>query len=110
MTPASTPAPLIGFGQVRHTRLRPARNAFAYPTYFLMLPLRSLHRRLGSRRSAGPQPPRGAELFRRDHGDGRAPMRCSGWTNCWQREGITDATAKPGCTATRGCWATPSSR
>jgi hypothetical protein len=30
--------------QVRHTRLRPARNAFAYPTYFLMLPLRSLHR------------------------------------------------------------------
>ena len=35
--------PLIGFGQVRHTRLRPARNAFAYATYFLMLPLRSLH-------------------------------------------------------------------
>ena len=33
---------LIGFGQVRHTRLRPRRNAFAYPTYFLMLPLRSL--------------------------------------------------------------------
>ena len=33
---------LIGFGQVRHTRLRPRRNAFAYPTCFLMLPMRSL--------------------------------------------------------------------
>ena len=39
--------PLIGFGQVRHTRLRPARHAFAYPTYFLMLPLRAMQR-LGS--------------------------------------------------------------
>ena len=36
--------PLIGFGQVRHTRLKPARNAFAYPSYFWMLPLRSLRR------------------------------------------------------------------
>jgi DUF1365 family protein len=34
--------PLLGRGQVRHTRLRPARNAFAYPTYFLMLPMRRL--------------------------------------------------------------------
>lgn len=37
------PQPLIGFGEVRHTRLRPARNAFNYPTYFLMLPMRHLH-------------------------------------------------------------------
>ncbi len=33
---------LIGWGQVRHTRLRPARHAFAYPTAFLMLPMRRL--------------------------------------------------------------------
>lgn len=40
-----TPAqPLMGFGQVRHTRLKPVRHAFAYPTYFLMLPLRSMQR------------------------------------------------------------------
>ena len=42
---AATPAPaqaLIGFGEVRHTRLKPARHAFDYPTYFLMLPLRAL--------------------------------------------------------------------
>ena len=32
---------LIGFGQVRHKRLRPAVHAFAYPTYFVMLPLRT---------------------------------------------------------------------
>jgi uncharacterized protein len=43
----ATPAPaqpLMGFGQVRHTRLKPVRHAFAYPTYFLMLPLRSMLR------------------------------------------------------------------
>jgi len=43
----STPAtalPLIGFGTVRHVRLRPARHAFSYPTYFLMLPMRALRR------------------------------------------------------------------
>jgi DUF1365 family protein len=32
----------LGIGQVRHTRVRPARNGFVYPTYFLMLPMRSL--------------------------------------------------------------------
>jgi DUF1365 family protein len=37
-------APMIGFGQIRHTRLRPARNAFAYAGYFLRLPLRALAR------------------------------------------------------------------
>ncbi len=61
---------LIGFGQVRHTRLRPARNAFAYPTYFLMLPLRSLHRdgsgALAHNRRAA------LSFFDSDHGDGRA--------------------------------------
>ena len=35
-------AAMIGHGVVRHRRLRPAGHAFEYPTYFLMLPLRSL--------------------------------------------------------------------
>ncbi len=61
---------LLGTGVVRHRRLRPAQHAFQYPTYFLLLPLRSL-------RSQGP----GAlarnrfaalSFFDRDHGDGRA--------------------------------------
>jgi DUF1365 family protein len=32
----------IGVGVVRHRRLRPALHSFQYPTYFLMLPMRSL--------------------------------------------------------------------
>jgi uncharacterized protein len=65
-----TAAPLIGIGEVRHTRLRPVRNAFAYPTYFLMLPMRSLR--------ASPSPALARNRFGliafcdRDHGDGRA--------------------------------------
>jgi DUF1365 family protein len=90
--------PLIGFGQVRHTRLRPASNAFAYPTYFLMLPMRSLqdpHRRSPAARWRATG--RGAELSRQDHGDGRAPE--AGGALAWldellQREGITDATRR----------------
>jgi DUF1365 family protein len=39
---------LIGFGQVRHTRVRPARHAFAYATYFLMLPMRQMKREGGA--------------------------------------------------------------
>ena len=34
--------PMIGFGEVRHTRLRPARHAFAYKGYFILLPMRSM--------------------------------------------------------------------
>ena len=43
MTPLAHPVatPLIGFGQVRHTRVRPTRHAFSYDTFFLLLPLRS---------------------------------------------------------------------
>lgn len=87
--------PLIGTGQVRHTRLRPARHAFAYPTYFLMLPLRSM-RTSGSGALAWN---RGAALsfFDADHGDGRAPQ--DGGALAWldellQRENITDATGE----------------
>jgi len=37
--------PQIGIGEVRHRRLRPAANAFVYPTYFLLLPMRALRQR-----------------------------------------------------------------
>ena len=67
--PARPAAPLIGFGQVRHTRLRPRRHAFAYPTFFLMLPMRSLPG-LGSALAVNR---RGAISFHDvDHGDGRS--------------------------------------
>jgi uncharacterized protein len=83
---------LIGFGQVRHTRLRPARNAFAYPTYFLMLPLRTLARAPSATLARNRW---GAlSFYDRDHGDGRAPSQ--GGALAWidellHSEGITDA-------------------
>ncbi|MFL6698912.1 MAG: DUF1365 domain-containing protein [Vitreoscilla sp.] len=60
----------IGFGEVRHRRLSPVPHAFAYPTCFLLLPMRSL------RRQADPVLARNRPAlfgFRdADHGDGRA--------------------------------------
>ena len=60
---------LIGTGQVRHSRTRPLQNAFVYPTYFLMLPMRSLQRhgpgQLARNRRAA------LSFHDSDHGDGR---------------------------------------
>ena len=80
--------PLIGFGQVRHTRLRPSRNVFNYPTYFLMLPMRSLALHgsgaLARNRRAL------LSFFDRDHGDGRA--NALDWLDeVLLREGVEDA-------------------
>ena len=87
----SVGAPLIGFGQVRHTRLRPARNAFAYPTYFLMLPMRAMQQH-GSGALAHNR--RGLlSFFDRDHGDGRD--NAVGWIDeLLLREGVKDATGE----------------
>ena len=84
--------PLIGFGQVRHARLRPVRNVFCYPTYFLMLPMRSLGEHGGGALAIN----RRATLSFRDsdHGDGRGPDRggALGWLDeLLRREGVTDA-------------------
>jgi DUF1365 family protein len=62
--------PQIGFGQVRHARLRPARHAFAYPTCFLLLPLRSLHAGIPS--ALRHNRPGALSFWDKDHGDGRA--------------------------------------
>jgi DUF1365 family protein len=69
MSPAAAHA-LIGIGQVRHERLRPAKHRFAYPTYFLLLPLRRLRERADpalSRNRFGL-----ISFHDRDHGDGRS--------------------------------------
>lgn len=82
-------APMIGFGQIRHTRLRPARNAFAYGGYFLRLPLRSLARDAGR---SGWLRFNGRGLFAvndADHGDGRPLLA---WIEALlAAEGVRDA-------------------
>ncbi|HKX96157.1 MAG TPA: DUF1365 domain-containing protein [Methylibium sp.] len=61
---------LIGTGSVRHARLRPAPHRFAYPTRFLLLPMRSLAR---APCAALARNRFGLLSFRdADHGDGRA--------------------------------------
>lgn len=83
----------IGFGQVRHTRLRPKRNAFAYKTFFLMLPMRQLEKQEAMGGLAVNRP--GAiSFYDRDHGDGRGPEH--GGALAWleetlQAHGIHDA-------------------
>lgn len=65
--------PQIGFGQVRHTRLAPVRNAFVYGNYFLMLPLRSLQAHGSGALARNRFAP--LSFFDADHGDGRGPGR-----------------------------------
>lgn len=99
--PAATPAavPLIGFGVVRHARLRPARNSFAYPTYFLLLPMRAMQdaRAPAARTALARNRPAALSFFDSDHGDGRGPETggALGWLDeLLQREGIPDATGE----------------
>jgi DUF1365 family protein len=93
LTPSAPPATAqIGFGQVRHRRLKPVGNAFAYGTYFLMLPMRSLQRNgagaLARNRFAA------LSFYDQDHGDGRSAQ--AGGALAWLdelllSEGISDA-------------------
>jgi DUF1365 family protein len=74
MLPLDPAAPQLCFGQVRHKRVRPVRNAFAYGNYYLRLPLRTVG-----------EASFGCALFSRnrfnllsfmdrDHGDGRQSL------------------------------------
>ena len=89
---------LIGFGQVRHVRRRPAVHAFHYGAYFLMLPMRSLQNQNTAKDSGT-----GALAINRaallsfhdvDHGDERLPEQggALGWLcEMLEKEGIQDA-------------------
>jgi uncharacterized protein len=86
--PSESARPLLGHGLVRHRRLRPSEHAFAYPTYFLMLPMRALR--------AAPAPAvrrnrAGLLSFHdRDHGDG-GPDALAWLDALLQAEGVVDA-------------------
>lgn len=95
MNPNPNPNPVaqIGFGQVRHTRLRPRHHAFAYDTFFLLLPMRRLH---DAQAMGGLAVNRRAALSfcDTDHGDGRGAAQ--GGALAWleavlQQAGIEDA-------------------
>ena len=86
---------MIGFGQVRHARLRPKHHAFNYNTFFLMLPMRTLQT---ASDVVLPINRAGAISFHDvDHGDGRQAKE--GGALAWldallHSEGITDATGE----------------
>ena len=84
--------PLLGLGQVRHTRLRPTRHAFDYATYFLLLPMRSLA--AGSPSALAINRAGLMSFHDVDHGDGRNTAQ--GGALAWldevlQQAGIHDA-------------------
>lgn len=88
---ALTPVPHIGFGQVRHKRLKPVVHAFAYPTYFLMLPMRSLAKEPSTAIKRNHWA--ALSFYDKDHGDGRADSLA--WLDeLLQSEGIDDATGE----------------
>lgn len=87
--PAVSTLPLIGFGQVRHARLRPAANRFSYGAYFLRLPLRSLAREPWRSRMLGVNRVAPMSVLDRDHGDGRPLLE---WIDALLTDhGVTDA-------------------
>ena len=76
--------PHIGFGHVWHTRLRPRRHRFIVPTFFLLLPMRTLRAQPEAAGVLALNRP-GALAFRdADHGDGRSPQ--AGGALAWLEE------------------------
>lgn len=80
--------PQIGIGEVRHARRRPLANRFAYPTYFLMLPMRSLREQAVAALNRNRF---GLVAFHdADHGDGGGDSLA--WVEALlAREGVVDA-------------------
>lgn len=98
ITPAARePAlPQFGFGPVRHTRLRPVHNAFAYAGYFLLLPMRAMQdpAHPASRTALARNRRAALSFFDKDHGDGRGPEQggALSWLDALLHdEGIDDA-------------------
>lgn len=88
-TVAPTFAPLIGFGQVRHSRFRPAVHRFAYPNWFVLLPMRSW-RCSADATTLARNTPAALSFYDSDHGDGRDDALA--WLETLLTQaGITDA-------------------
>lgn len=90
----SSHVPHIGFGHVWHTRLRPRAHRFVVPTFFLMLPMRTLRERPGSAGVLALNRAGALSFHDSDHGEGQGPGQ--GGALAWLdalllSEGITDA-------------------
>lgn len=82
--------PQLCFGQVRHTRLRPARHGFDYGVYFMRLPLRTMAQSDFASRLVSRNRFNLLSFHDRDHGDGRQPLLA--WIDALlHSEGIADA-------------------
>lgn len=78
------------FGEVRHARLRPVANAFAYRVYFLRLPLRTLSKQFPQTRGFSHNRFNLLSFYDCDHGDNKTPL--VEWADALLRsQGIHDA-------------------
>lgn len=89
-------SPLLATGEVRHARLRPTAHQFAYPTFFLLLPMRAW--KTASQEAAGWSAlPRNRwgwlSFFDRDHGDG-SPDALAWVDRLLCEHGVLDATGE----------------
>lgn len=91
---APSNVPYIGFGHVWHTRLRPRRHRFIVPTFFLLLPMRTLRERPEAAGVLALNRAGALAFCDADHGSGKGPHQ--GGALAWleallQAERITDA-------------------
>ncbi|MGZ8290652.1 MAG: DUF1365 domain-containing protein [Telluria sp.] len=90
MQPHDASAPQLCFGQVRHRRLRPSENAFAYAGYYLRLPLRALGAQGFGCKLVSRNRFNLLSFFDADHGDGKRPL--AEWiAGLLAAEGVADA-------------------
>jgi DUF1365 family protein len=88
----ANPQVMLATGLVRHARLRPKSHDFAYDTFFLLLPMRSLARGVSSELAINRRA--WMSFYDADHGDGRSSAQ--GGALAWLQalllqEGIEDA-------------------
>ncbi len=90
MQPPDAASAQLCFGQVRHHRMRPSENAFAYGSYYLRLPIRSLGEQGFGARLASRNRFNLLSFFDADHGDGKRPL--IEWIDALLKaEGVPDA-------------------
>jgi DUF1365 family protein len=90
----SSAHPSIVFGSVRHRRMRPRLHAFAYPVFFLRLPMRSMLRAPLSTRLFGIEARRLFRICQKDYGRRDGSSALAQIDRVLAEHGITDATGE----------------